>query len=592
MGYINGTKKHNIFLLDNDKFCEKNNLNNKKEIISSDIVALLAKEAKKSEYKFIHQKLKENINTYEYNVEFIFSEKTNDENLLKSFCRLFLDENSKACKFITKTYSSIMFVWKNDNIFVITTGQGFRIINPYIVTNFGMQVASMLNPNLLKVAAISSNSIDSIIHKKSYVYSKESDFFNINELDSIYNEIVGRLYDEEEIKELFNISAGKEKTSITILAKDYIQFGSVADFSTLLKIISKYDNPKIKLESDRFNQIKPLTNRMNQTRINSNNNYLIKDIYSIINSDKLLNYDLFNRDVEKFIHADFYSIQIDDFTLVEGDIIDKDFIISAYKKYLEINNLVDSEISFYMFIEKSKINSLKEELFDYITTDKFLDHISGELIIEKENYYLIYGKYYKLENSYIERLNQALESKKLELRYVNEIDTVWKEDDKEDDFNANVANSDKSDFIHLHKLIIDNIEFADLIKYDSENKKLKIVHVKDGFNGSMRALERQVVLSIRELNNIKNNDEFIKKLYLKAIKDPLGKKLAIYFPKYDDFRDKLILSDIQYIIAIKTNNRNLLNSKSNIAKYCLISLINYCLINNVDLKINFIKTDY
>ena len=592
MGYINGTKKHNIFLLDNDKFCEKNNLNNKKEIISSDIVALLAKEAKKSEYKFIHQKLKENINTYEYNVEFIFSEKTNDENLLKSFCRLFLDENSKACKFITKTYSSIMFVWKNDNIFVITTGQGFRIINPYIVTNFGMQVASMLNPNLLKVAAISSNSIDSIIHKKSYVYSKESDFFNINELDSIYNEIVGRLYDEEEIKELFNNSAGKEKTSITILAKDYIQFGSVADFSTLLKIISKYDNPKIKLESDRFNQIKPLTNRMNQTRINSNNNYLIKDIYSIINSDKLLNYDLFNRDVEKFIHADFYSIQIDDFTLVEGDIIDKDFIISAYKKYLEINNLVDSEISFYMFIEKSKINSLKEELFDYITTDKFLDHISGELIIEKENYYLIYGKYYKLENSYIERLNQALESKKLELRYVNEIDTVWKEDDKEDDFNANVANSDKSDFIHLHKLIIDNIEFADLIKYDSENKKLKIVHVKDGFNGSMRALERQVVLSIRELNNIKNNDEFIKKLYLKAIKDPLGKKLAIYFPKYDDFRDKLILSDIQYIIAIKTNNRNLLNSKSNIAKYCLISLINYCLINNVDLKINFIKTDY
>ncbi|MGD1823476.1 MAG: DUF6119 family protein [Pleomorphochaeta sp.] len=595
MSIYNGTKKHKIYLLDNDKIKETffNIKNLSKDVPSKELIDLLKKKAKKTEYNYKTQALKEHVNTNGYNVEFLFGENENRNNQLKSFCKIFIDEGAKVCNFNTITFSSIMFIWENDNIFAVTTGQGFRFITPYIVTNFGMQIASKLNPSSLKVAAISSNSIDSNIHRKSFVYSHEVEFFNINELDSIYNEIVGRLYDKEEIKNIYDINGDKEKTSITILARDYIQFGSVADFYTLIKIIKKYDIPNIKSETDRFNMIKPLIKKTHESLITKNNNQLIKELYSNICNENLLIFDIFNRDVEAYIHADYYSIEFNSAILIDGDRIDKELIKKAYLNYLEFNQQEDSEDNFYLFVNEAKFNSSIEDKNGYVTTDSFLNHISGEIIVGEDNYYILYGKYYKLEASYIKRLTQSLENKILKSRYINEIETVWEKEFEEDDFNKKVAEGPTSDFIHLHKILINNIEFADLIKYDAKKEQFFIVHVKDGFNCSMRALERQVILSINLLNDIKNNDDFIKALYEKARSSSLEyvNKIETYFPTFKDFREKLILSDIVYIIAIKTNNRNLINSKSNIAKYCLLSLINTCLNNSIELKINFINTE-
>lgn len=593
MGYLNGTKRHNIFLLDNEKIKEKFLRSQTNTPSTTKLVENLLVEASRSQYKYKKQELKLNVDTYGYNIAFLFSKKNNNDNLLKSFCKMFIKEDADVCNFKTIVFSSIMLIWKNDNIFAIPTGQGFRVISPFIVLNFGMQIASMLNNDLLKVSAISSNTINSNIHRKSLVYSREIDFININELDSIYNEIIGRLYDKEEIKNLFELPDSKNKSSITILARDYIQFGAVADIFTLLHLIKQFDIPELKSQTDRFNILKPLIKSRDKVLITKNNNHLITDLYNIIKSNNELIYDIFNKNIEEYIHSDYFFIEFDNVNLIQCDKIDKKQIHEAYSKFLEKNKYQDSIDNFYIFINQARINSSKVEITDYVTTDSFLNHISGEITVDSDNYYILYGQYYKLEKPYIERLSENLNNKKLSLRFTQEIQTVWEKDFDEDKFNKKVAEEFNSGFIHMHKIIVNNIEFADLIKYDSQNKKIYIVHVKDGFNASMRALERQVTISIDLLSDLKNHDKDLKEIYNKASHSllPHVNKINNIFKDFEDFSNKLLNCDIVYIIAIKTKNQNLINSRSNIAKYCLISLIDYCLNKNIDLKINFIKFD-
>lgn len=593
MGYLNGTKRHNIFLLDNEKIKEKFLKSQTNIASTTKLVENLLVEASRSQYKYKKQELKLNVDTYGYNIAFLFSKKKNKDNLLKSFCKMFIKEDADVCNFKTIVFSSIMFIWKNDNIFAITTGQGFRFISPFIVLNFGMQIASMLNNDFLRVSAISSNTINSNIHRKSLVYSREIDFININELDSIYNEIIGRLYDKEEIKNLFELPDSKKKSSITILARDYIQFGAVVDIFTLLNVIKKYDIPELKSQTDRFNVLKPLTKSRDEALIIKNNNQLINDLYNIICCDEDLIYDILNKNTDVYIHSDYYVIEVENVNLIKSEKIDKSSIYEAYSNFLEKNKYQDSIDNFYIFVNQARINSVIEEFSGYVTTDSFLNHISGEITVGSDNYYILYGQYYKLENSYIERLSENLNNKKLSSRLTQEIQTVWKKDFDEDKFNRKVAEELNSGFIHLHKIIVNNIEFADLIKYDSKNKKIYIVHVKDGFNASMRALERQVTLSINLLNDLKNNHQYLEEVYNKASDSglPYVNKIKIVFKDFQDFSNKLLNCEIVYIIAIKTNNQNFINSRSNIAKYCLISLIDYCLNRNIDLKINLIKYD-
>ena len=115
-----------------------------------------------------------------------------------------------------------------------------------------------------------------------------------------------------------------------------------------------------------------------------------------------------------------------------------------------------------------------------------LRHISGEIQVAGTNYFIFYGKYYHLGASYTERLNDSLSGKLRNEFYTSELKTHWTPGNDEDWFNETV--STQEDYIHLHKVKPDFIEFADLLKF--ENDVVTVVHVKDGFDCDMRALDR------------------------------------------------------------------------------------------------------
>mgnify|MGYP001126640152 CR=1 FL=1 len=80
----------------------------------------------------------------------------------------------------------------------------------------------------------------------------------------------------------------------------------------------------------------------------------------------------------------------------------------------------------------------------------------------------------------------------------------WEEDKDEDYYNK--LHSSLPNHYVLDKVIKDNIELCDLLVI--ENDRAFFIHVKNGFNATMRDLYIQVILSAKRLSNdLKNNIE-------------------------------------------------------------------------------------
>ena len=569
------TKTHNIFLLNKEKVKEKllDGLQVDERVMIDSIIG-----AYPTEYH--EQILRDDVDTGAFSVRMFFHEDQPFDSKIASFCRPFIKENQDIVNFKPHSASSVMFIWSREHVFVITTGQGFRVVEDFCVPKFGMLVVSAFQ-KLFKITALDSNGMSSIVHSNKTIYANEIDFVDVDALDTIFKEVTGRLNDKETVHNLLNLERTSKKKSMKITAKNFIQFSSSLNFSGLIHLLTQIDQYDYTAMQDSFNLISPVSPKQNKATVENNNCKVIEKIYRAIKESKPIGVDLFNRETVEFIGADTYSIVYDGTELFTTDDIEaNEFIKEAYIAYLDGKE--DNLQSFEDFVNSVALVSKKGD--NGVTEGTLLSHISGEIEVENKNYYIFYGDYYFLSNSYSERLNKSLKGK-MQDRIVDYLNTPWNSG-TEDDFNEVVSNSEG--YIHLHKIKPEYIEFADLLKIDGD--KVIIVHVKDGFDDDMRALDRQVELSISRVLDLKNNnnDEYMRKLYRNASKSSKGRNIKTDFRTEDEFVSCIKEKDVQYIIAIRPLEKNLLANRSNIAKHCLNALILRCFNQGIDLKINIL----
>lgn len=566
-------KTHNIYMLDTEK------LTNLGKSINEQITRIIEQSNGNSRYKYKLQDLKDETDFQGFSIKLYYRNEEKDSRI-KLFCESFVKENQEVVRSFTRSSSSIMFIWNKKSIYAVTTGQGFRAIEEYCMQKFGLLVISAFNA--FKITALDSNTLSSIVHSSKTIYSNEVDFIDVTELDTIYKEITGRLNDIGIVKKIINNDETK-KSSIKVIGKNYIQFSNSMNLNDLLHLLSLLNAYNYNQISDSFNLISPIDNKTCKSIIDRNNKAVIEKMFDTIKKGDTFCFDLFHKNTNDFITATEYIVENKKRDLIsEEEIRPWEFIKNAYDAYLDGKDYDYN--SFESFIYSSKIISKNEERV--ITSEKILNHISGEIEINDHSYFVFYGNYYSITQSYTERLNESLTQKLSIERTTDKIKTLWKKDDKEDDFNRNASNNEG--YIHIHKVKPDYIEFADLIK--QEGNDMYIVHVKDGFDDDMRALDRQVELSIHKLMDLrnKNNSKFMKKLYENAKKNKEARNITEDFKTEESFIKAMKECDIHYIIAIRPPKKNLLENKSNIAKHCLNALILRCYNQGIDLKINII----
>ena len=572
----NNKKTHNIFCIDVEKV--KSGLLGVDECTMVEAVDALVSHAAHYE----EQVLKTNIDTMGFTLRLIFFGEEKYNSKLRSFCEPFVREDQKAVTFHPKTASTVLFAWSDSHLFAITTGQGFRVVESYCVSKFGLLIISTFQ-DMFRVTALDSNGMSSIVHSSKTIYTNEIDFVDVDALDTIFKEVVGRLNDQATVRSMLRLDRRSKKKSMKVTAKNFVQYSSSLDFKGLLHILTLMDRYDYTQLQDNFNLISPVSPKQEPATISENNQKIIETIYDNIISDRPIGFDLFHHTTNEFISADSYSLFIDNNELNRTDDIEPtDFIVTAYNTYLHDDQ--PSLETFKVFIEQAKIYAYNEDIM--VTHDDLLKHISGEILVGGKSYYVFYGEYYFLSESYNERLNKSLEGKLRADQFTQEIHTGWGPDDQEDDFNRRA--SENEGYIHLHKVKPEFVEFADLLKY--EDDVITVVHVKDGFDNDMRALDRQVELSIKRVLDLKfnNNQEYMKKLYEKATAHNVGINIRTVFPTEDDFIECMQQKDVRYVIAINPPNKDLLQNISNIAKHCLNALILRCFNQGIELKINIL----
>lgn len=571
------TKTHNIFLLDKSRLLEQFSTE------ENATIPTLLEALMQLDDKYVAQTLKDDIDTLGYSIKLYFRKEDSFQSKFSSFCKAFVADDQDAITYYPRSSSSVLFIWNNKNIYAIPTGQGFRMIESIIVPKFGMMIASEYN-QLFKVTSLDSNALSSIIHSTKTVYSNEVDFLDINALDTIFKEVTGRLTDKTNVHSLLNLQATSKKQSMKITAKDFVQFSSALSFNNLLHLLTVIDSYDFDKLNDRFNLISPITPKKHRNVIVDNNAAVIHTMYEALMAGKRLPYDLFHKNTIDFISADNYIIydpsNYEEY-YSQDDYEPTQLIFNAYQNYLKGNP--STETAFYAFILSSK---LRADRGDYMVTDgTILQYVSGEVEVNNINYYVFYGDYYRLSTSYDERLKDSLRGKLQQVNETNEIQTAWIHETGKDEDWFNKTVSINEGYAHLHKIKPDFIEFCDLLKYDEET--ITFVHVKDGFDGDMRVLDRQVDLSIRKIMDYRQNNhaDYMKSLYQNASACSVGTNVTALFPSEEDFLDSLKTKQIRYIIVIRPQNPDLIECRSNIAKHCLNALILRCFNQGVDLRI-------
>ena len=569
-------KTHNIYLLNQDRV--RTTFSLREDATNEDIIEAIMT----NEEEFDYQELREDIDTKGFSVALYFRKDPVYTSKVSAFCSSFIKEGQEVLTFRPSSSSTILFIWKSDRIYVMTTGQGFRLVEDYSIPRFGLIIATLFE-DALKVTSLGSNEMSSVVHSTRTVFATEVDFQSVETLDTIFKEIGARINSTQLVHDLLNLDRSSKRNSMKLKAKDSFQLGSSLDFQGLLHLLQKLDELDISHVTDRFNSITPLKAKQNATIIQAINNASIHSIFAALINDRVPSFELFHKNTDDFIRASYYRIYHGKkvFT-TEEDFSTTLLLKHAFSKLLDGEEW--SEEGFAAFINSSRLCSLDDEE-NIITDGSIISHLSGEIEVDGKTYFIIDGHYYCQSQSYVSKLNNLLQKRLRPDVYTQEIATKWNKIKSHDEnwFNATVSNTEG--YVQLHKMLIDNIEFADLLKRNGE--ELTIVHVKDGFDGEMRVLDRQVEMSLKMLIDAKdnNNDTFIRRLYRKAVEKDVHSHILVHFPSEQEFVEAIRKCGVRYIIVIRPSNKDLLKCPSNVAKFCLNELIERCYRRGIGFKI-------
>ena len=566
-------KTHNIYLIDVNKVKSAFDLE-KNASLQSIVEAIMS-----NDELYHKQVLKEHLDTKGFSIALFFRAELIVNNKFSSFCSSFVKEDQDAVTFIPASSSSVLFVWKNANMYAITTGQGYRMVDIFAVPKFGLIIATIFGKNM-KLTSLGSNEVSSIVHSTQTVFTTEVDVQSVDSMDTIYREIGARINDPQLVHSLLNLERESKKRSMKLIAKDYIQFGSALDFQGLLHLLQELDNYDLSQETDGFNSITPLTKKRHSKLIQEINSAIIHTVYEALVNDRECPFELFHQNTESFIRADKYQVYHGNKSYAdEEDYCATTLLKTAFSTFLDGTEWAEEE--FAKFISSSKIRSMSG---DAVSTDgSIFDHFSGEIDVSGTTYLIFDGNYYRESTAYVDKLKSCLQKKLREELKTEEITTKWSKGKNEDWFNKEVAN--KEGYVQLHRMIVSYIEFADLLKI--ADGVLTIVHVKDGFDGEMRVLDRQVEMSLRMLMDAKQNNRktFLKKLYQKALENDSTTHIKTQFPSEQAFVDCIRKSKVRYLIVIRPSNKDLLKCRSNVAKHCLNELIDRCFRRGIEFNI-------
>lgn len=512
-----------------------------------------------------------------------------------------LDKDSAMLKSKKQEESFMVFIYNENNIYSITGGFAFHKIESYLDSLFGIKILSgLINRNSKTIKGVSERNVSKSIMATTKMFRVDYSISQDEDFGKIYKEIVAQL-DSEILEEKLGFKKDEIK-KVQCIAKTYFKITKSINIEKVYEIIEKIDNI-MSQDIEDLNKVCILNNR------NKKDKYMIKNLENIL-MDKLYNdyvgteefcYDICDNDYQNFLLSGNYALQYNNY-IVQLSCYEKEDILKgistiAIDKKIKLNE----KDNFKRLIQNIKILSFEEDVEHESTNSKLIKSISAEVEKDGNKYFIMEGSWFKITENYVSELNTKLKENingrintELITNKWNKKTIIDKKTEQpkevyitETEFMENNFLKEK-EVIITHTKLIDNIEFADLIKIDNINRKVYLIHIKRGFDASVRDLSYQMMFSYNILQSVKlqGNYEKIERLYDELEQNEKDKITKEDFIKL--FKNNEVVFAFTFNDETSKNRKikeNLEQFESNIAKGVLLDLIKFYNIENMNLEI-------
>jgi uncharacterized protein (TIGR04141 family) len=525
-------KEVGIYLIDKRKFKNKSNDNIISEIIGNTKRKYNMLEIENNKIDNYNIKLYNYISYSQDLWSTFFNCKTNDKKLIK--------KDSISNNFIA-------FIYKEDNIFCITTNKAYNDIQKYIVYFYGVYIMSYFIKSEDKIrSATYSNIMSNFLGGSEYLGEEYQ-----TTLNKYWDRINTNLMTEVDKKRLYtelNLKNKRKNSKVRCDAKDNFTICSKINIEELIKIIKKLDEISNDTLIDKFNNIERVKDEEIIKKLEEN---LLEHIYSKL-IDKTLDVCIVHKNIDTFFNSMSYTFYNEGKNVYECDTIPTSQDILKVFEILEVN----SKEKLLEILKKVNIMCWDSDSV-VILSDSLKNYLNINIEIEGTNYIYQNKVWYKLTDNYINNLNEIFEMIKLNYSE-NDINFEKWNDETETEYINKYKYKDN--FYKIHPRLEDEIEVCDLMYIDRKNKIVKLLYLKNGFGASTRDLAIQTTMGLKRLNSLMNSEERLKRFYNKYIITKNSKY------KYSDFKSNIKSYCKNAIIVYKLNG----TEKSNIGKQSII----------------------
>jgi uncharacterized protein (TIGR04141 family) len=440
----------------------------------------------------------------------------------KDFFKPHVDLSEKIIKAKQSASESfVMLIKEGDNLYAVTGGFGFHVVQDFIEDGFGLEVISRLvNPNDRVLLSSRDKSMVGGLAGSSKYFRRTTNIFQGESFGKIFQELRTKI-DNKKVAEAFSIDPKLFDKEVQCLAKSSFKIGKSISSEQIFNIIKGCEQLLGQPRTVNLNDIRRLNPKKDAALIEQLDEALIQQLWQRYNTQEdSFDFDVCHDETEKYITANNYAVFRGNGTT---NIVDSNHrfdtlssIDQVFEKLRVLRKPPNDIDRFKKAMQTLVITSFNEDSTE-CTKGRLLDHLFGDVTYQGQKYFFTKG-WFQLSADFTVSLDKSC-SEILAQHQTELLSEIWLNGaSSENEYLQQYIGQPKT--IVLDRVIPENIEVCDVLIWDDES--LYLCHVKKGFSNSTRELCSQIAISANRLVRDRSTDyEFARKLY-SELKQKIG----------------------------------------------------------------------
>lgn len=470
------------------------------------------------------------------------------------------------------------FFSSGDKCYAISSGMGHTFFEQFIDTSFPLEVARhIMSPKLNSTA---ERDITGAVYGRAQQFRTSQLIVSSQNLGTIWQAITGQISEEVKSRTDFSSIFNPTLAKIAVDAGSALKIRKSVEINKLVQVFTWVDKvlsediSTEQVEAFKFlNGLKEINPRKDASLIQDIKNSMATQIRTAIIAGENIDFDFSHRYFINYQSAEKYEFEGDAETSwpypPSVEEVFEDMKNDGLLPAVDATDLLSAlDSTYFLAVSNDELNS---------TRGSILDHLHGEVEHDSKHYFLVDGKFYVAEDSFIDRVKADFVSLIAGEYFSPDPDLIM------DDYHATYAGEGAynesyiglSEWLVTDRVFVDNVEIADLFHWNGD--KLFIIHNKLGYGVTVRDVCSQILHSMQIIDRLKDSgDRTVIGDYYDKIATKYYTGVATLISK-DDFIDKIIKTkkqNITYVLGYVKETKVNARSRSNIAKFESVKLCN------------------